>query len=73
MILGSLKLLVNDPKTWQSFQEYLDEEIALIHKNMETHTKPEEFFKSQGMIASLRKLQYLRERVNGADKQPSLF
>jgi hypothetical protein len=73
MSLGKLKPFVNDPKNWTTFLDYLDEEIALIHKNMETHQKYEDFLRSQGMIASLRKLQFLRDKVNVGDKQSSLF
>lgn len=75
MILGKLKILVNDPKLWEAFKEFVAEEIALQHKSMESYQKTEDFYRAQGAITLLRKFEHLRDKVNAADmeRQGSLF
>tara|TARA_B100001123_G_C14742571_1_gene801562 strand:+ start:269 stop:430 length:162 start_codon:yes stop_codon:yes gene_type:complete len=51
-----------------SFNNYVDYLIASQHKAMEQSDTNVLLYRSQGAIAILRKLKYLREEVIGADK-----
>jgi hypothetical protein len=60
----NLKPLVNDKPLWQSFLEELDERIAFCHKTLEQVDEPSQMYRLQGEIAALKKLKFLREKVN---------
>ena len=61
----SLKSFVNDKPLWDSFCQELDVWIAEQHKNLEQAESISEVNRAQGSIATLRRLKYLRDKVNG--------
>lgn len=61
----SLKKIVNDKESWDALVEFYDECIADQHKIMERVTDVTDVHRSQGAIAVLRKLKYMRDKVNG--------
>ena len=62
----SLKSVVNNKGEWDSFCEELDSEIADLHKRLEQSEIVVEIHQAQGGIRALRRLKYLREKVNGS-------
>jgi len=60
----NLKKLVNDKALWDNFVEYLDHTIGQQHKAMEQADDSIMLHRSQGAIATLRRLKYLREEMN---------
>ncbi len=63
----SLKQFVID-ETYKEFQEYLENQIKLLHRSMESARSPEDFYRLQGQVLSLRKLQNMKEDVLKRDK-----
>jgi hypothetical protein len=63
-ILSSLKPLVNNPQQWEAFSNYLTDTITQYHKVMEQTDDPIVLHRSQGAIAIMRKMKYLRDEVN---------
>lgn len=61
----SLKQFVNDKETFEEFCDYLDKQIATLHKNMENVTDTAALYRFQGSILAMRKLKYMREYLNG--------
>jgi hypothetical protein len=61
----SLKAIVNDKALWDALLEELDERISFAHKQMEQCSTPEDLFRYQGEIRTLRKLKQLRDKING--------
>jgi len=61
----SLKSFVNNKGEWDSFCEELDSEIADLHKRLEQSESVVEIHQTQGGIRALRRLKYLREKING--------
>ena len=61
----SLKSFVNNKSEWDSFCEELDSEIAALHKRLEQSESVVEIHQTQGGIRALRRLKYLREKING--------
>jgi ribonuclease HI len=61
----SLKAFVNNKPQWDDFCEMLDEEISVYHKRLEQSNNELELYRTQGCIQALRKLKYLRDKVNG--------
>jgi ribonuclease HI len=61
----SLKAFVNTKPQWDDFCEMLDEEISMYHKRLEQSNNELELYRTQGCIQALRKLKYLRDKVNG--------
>ena len=61
----SLKAFVNNKPLWDDFCEMLDEEINVYHKRLEQSNNELELYRTQGCIQALRKLKYLRDKVNG--------
>ena len=59
------KSFVNNKGEWDSFCEELDSEIADLHKRLEQSESVVEIHQAQGGIRALRRLKYLREKVNG--------
>ena len=64
-VVMSLKKLVNDKAIWDALVEEFDERISTAHKTLESLTDTSEMYRCQGYIRSLRKLNYLRDIVNG--------
>lgn len=64
----SIKKLVNEPETYNSFLEELKSLVEKEQKTLEQAVDPVVLYKAQGALATLRKLQTLREIVNGRDR-----
>lgn len=62
--MSQLKKLTNDKKLWDSFCEYLDEEIELFRKNLEQSNDFGEMKSHQGAIKMARRIKNLRDKVN---------
>jgi hypothetical protein len=61
----SLKAFVNNKAEWDAFCEELDNNIAELHKRLEQSEHVVEIHQTQGGIRALRRLKYLRDKVNG--------
>ena len=61
----SLKTFVNNKEEWDAFCEELDNQIAELHKRLEQSEHTVEIHQTQGSIRALRRLKYLRDKVNG--------
>lgn len=61
----SLKKIVNDKELWDALDSYFDESISEIHRSMENLTEPSALYRAQGGLSTLRKLKYMRDKVNG--------
>ena len=66
-ILNSLKTLVNNNRQWAAFNNYLDEAVAQQHRTLEQQDDPKLIYRTQGAIASLKRLKLLRDEVNADD------
>ncbi len=64
-LVMSLKEFVNDKPKWDAFCVELDTWISEQHKNLEQAEHTIEIHRAQGSIATLRRLKYLRDKVNG--------
>jgi hypothetical protein len=64
-MLSRLKPMVNNNRQWQAFSDYLDFVISQQHKALEQADHTVMMHRSQGAIAALRKLKYLRDEING--------
>jgi len=62
----SLKSFVNNKKEWDGFCEELDVWIVEQHKRLEQAELPSELHRAQGAVAVLRRLKYLRDKINGS-------
>lgn len=60
----SLKLMVNDPKIWNAFCDELDDQLQLVHRQLE-QAEGNDLYRHQGSAATLKKLKMLRDKVNG--------
>jgi len=63
----SIKLLVNDKKIWDSFNELIDQKLKFVHSQLEQTMKSEDLYRLQGEARALRRLKLLRDEVNGAE------
>ena len=61
----SLKAFVNNKSEWDAFCEELDEMIGIMQKRLEQSEHVVEIHPTQGGIRALRRLKYLRDKVNG--------
>ena len=61
----SLKAFVNNKAEWDAFCEELDDMIGIMQKRLEQSEHVVEIHKTQGGIVALRRLKYLRDKVNG--------
>lgn len=61
----SLKTFVNNKGEWDAFCNELDVWIADEHKRLEQAEDAVHIHRSQGAIQALRKLKYLRDKING--------
>ena len=66
-VLSQLKTLVNNPKLINSFNNYLDVQIQAHYKIMEQGNDMITVHRSQGAVATLKRLKLLRDEVNGND------
>jgi hypothetical protein len=60
-----IKKLVNDYELYTALQNYIGEEVELSRKSLENHNDPAEMHRLQGEIRVWRRLQKLREKING--------
>jgi hypothetical protein len=65
-ILSKLKPWVNNNRQWEAFSSYIDALIEQQHKALEQSDNSILMHRSQGAVATLRKLKMLREEVNSA-------
>lgn len=61
----SLKSFVNNNAEWEAFCQELDELIEQQHRRMEQSELVIDIHRAQGSIHMLRKLKFLRDKVNG--------
>ena len=61
----SLKAFVNNKAEWDAFCEMLDEDISIYHKRLEQSDDNIDMYRTQGCIQDLRRLKFLRDKVNG--------
>jgi len=61
----SIKLLVNDKKIWDSFNELIDQKLKFVHSQLEQTMKTEDLYRLQGEARAFRRLKLLRDEVNG--------
>jgi len=66
--MKELKQIINTKPVWDSFLEYLDETITLVHKRLEQEVDVEKIYRAQGEIAALRRLKYMRDEFNSDTK-----
>ena len=57
--------MVGNSRQWQAFNDYLDYMINQQQKALEQADHSVVVHRSQGAIATLRKLKYLRDEVDG--------
>ena len=65
----SLKAFVNNKAEWDAFCEELDDMIGIMQKRLEQSEHVVEIHQTQGGIRTLRRLKYLRDKVNGTKPQ----
>ena len=65
-LLSRLKPWVGNNRQWEAFSSYIDALIEQQHKALEQSDNNILMHRSQGAIATLRKLKMLREEVNSA-------
>ncbi len=63
----SIKLLVNDKKIWDAFNEMLDQKLKFVHVQLEQTLKAEDLYRLQGEAKAIRRLKLLRDEVNGSE------
>lgn len=61
----SLKAFVNNKKEWDAFCEEIDLWIADQHRRLEQADNSIQIHRAQGAVEALRRLKYLRDKVNG--------
>ena len=57
--------MVNNNHHWEAFNNYIEQLIIRQHKALEQSDNSILMYRSQGAIASLRRLKLLRDEVNG--------
>lgn len=63
--LPKLKGLTTNNSQWEAFCEMLEFNICEQQRKLEQAVDMSDVFKAQGAIASLRRLKYLKDEVNG--------
>jgi hypothetical protein len=64
----SLRKMVNDPAIWDAFVEEINTKLELRKKTLIGTNEYEHILREQGAIRALERLLYLRDEVNGRDK-----
>lgn len=67
--MGQIKLVVNDPHSWQALEAYFKLKQQAVAIQLATTTGLEEMYKLQGEYRSLGKLLTLREEINKRDRK----
>jgi len=65
LVVMSLKAFVNNKAQWDAFCEELDILILEQQRRLEQSEIAIDLHRCQGSIATLRRLKYLRDKVNG--------
>jgi hypothetical protein len=65
LVVMSLKAFVNNKAQWDAFCEELDILILEQQRRLEQSEVAIDLHRCQGSIATLRRLKYLRDKVNG--------
>jgi hypothetical protein len=65
-ILSKLKPWVGNNRQWLAFNDYIDALIEQQHKALEQSDSNIMMYRSQGAVATLRKLKMLQDEVNGS-------
>ena len=65
LVVMSLKAFVNNKAQWDAFCEELDILILEQHRRLEQSDVAIDLHRCQGSISTLRRLKYLRDKVNG--------
>ncbi len=60
----SLKLLVNNPETWNAFEKELDERIQASYRMFSQTEDSNVMYRMQGQVHALNALKQLRLKVN---------
>jgi hypothetical protein len=63
-LLSKLKVLVNNKRQWDAFNNYIDWSISQQQANLEQNIDMVNVHKAQGAIHILRRLKQLRDEVN---------
>tara|TARA_R110000772_G_C12934344_1_gene400129 strand:- start:232 stop:426 length:195 start_codon:yes stop_codon:yes gene_type:complete len=60
----SLKMLVNNPETWNAFEKELDERIQNSYRMFSQTEEANVMYRMQGQVHALNALKQLRLKVN---------
>ena len=60
----SLKMLVNNPETWNAFEKELDERIQNSYRMFSQTEESNVMYRMQGQVHALNALKQLRLKVN---------
>lgn len=63
----NMKKLVNDKASYTAFQEYVKARLEVCHQQLELTKEPADIYRMQGQIITWRRLQRLRDEVNGME------
>ena len=66
LVVMSLKAFVNNKAQWDAFCEELDILILEQQRRLEQSEIAIDLHRCQGSISTLRRLKYLRDKVNGS-------
>jgi len=61
----SLKSFVNNKGQWDAFCEEIDELVLEQQRRLEQSEMTIDLHRCQGAISALRRLKYLRDKING--------
>jgi len=65
VVNNNLKPFVNNPDLYIPFLAEIDERIMFAQIALEQTREPDEMFRLQGVVRTLRDLGRLREKING--------
>ena len=65
LVVMSLKSFVNNKAQWDAFCEEIDELVLEQQRRLEQSEMTIDLHRCQGAISTLRRLKYLRDKVNG--------
>ena len=63
-ILAKLKAWVNTKRSWDGYNEYLNQLLSQQHSSIERANESRDLYMAQGAIAVINKLKSLRDEVN---------
>jgi hypothetical protein len=56
-------------QAYAEFKTYLEEQIAQLHRSMESARTPDEMYRLQGQVAALRRLLSLKETLTEKERR----